>query len=354
MANLAFNRILMPSIVGCWSLVVLGWGSVTMAETAPAVLSLDYEAPTECPTAFEVREAALRLAGQLPTTTVQAKVHIDKQSRGYRAHVETQAGVRQRLLGDVSCSALAEAVEVLLALAIDPDAQVKVPEHDGIVRTPADRDSFRGIEPPRTMRRYAGPTAPTPPSNSTSMPPRKGQRARSRDLFVAALVGAELGAMPKISGVFSLQVGVALDSRWLVMGSGRLWNRTSGALAEQPSMGGDFSLWTLGPSVCYLIGTGGPTLLACVGGEAGRLSGKSYGVLSNSAGATVWAAVLAELAMKIPINSALAVRLDVEAGVPLLRRPFELAGIDDANTGREVYRPAMISLRENLGLSVQF
>jgi hypothetical protein len=350
MTRLPLERLAACCVAGWLSLHVSGV-RVASAESEWPALLLGYDAPRDCPTQSEVKQAAIRLAGQTHKAQVIANVQIEKDSQGYLARVRTHEGSRQRLLRDISCTAVAEAVEVLLALAIDPDAQVAFPSSPSNAPAPAWPEarpvSKLEASSPSKMQQVP-PLPPGPPTQIvTSRDP-----SRSITVITSALLGLDTGALPRLSEVASAQVGVGMP-RWALFGAGHMWGKSKAELPGVKGMGGDFSLWTVSGTACFWIAGTLPAVDLCVGGEAGRLSGESFGVRKPGKGASLWLAPLAGISAKLPVNPTLALVLGTEVAAPLIRHGFYLQEVGAEESSR-VYRPAPFSARLNFGLSLGF
>ena len=350
MTRLPFERLAACCVAG-WLSLQVGGIRVASAESESALL-LGYDAPRDCPTQGEVKQAAIRLAGQTHKAQVIANVQIEKDSQGYLAHVRTHEGSRQRLLRDISCTGVAEAVEVLLALAIDPDAQVELASSPSNTTAPAWTDVRPFPKPDVSSFGRTQQVPPLPPISPPAQSAAASVPSRSMTVVVSALLGLDVGTLPRVSEVASARLGVARP-RWALFGAGHLWGHSKAELPDVKGVGGNFSLWTVSGTACFWIAGTLPAVDVCVGGEAGRLSGESFGVRKPGSGTSLWLAPLAGVSGTMPINSILALVLGAEVAAPLIRHPFYLQDVGTEDS-RRLYRPAPFSARLNFGLSLGF
>jgi hypothetical protein len=87
---------------------------------------------------------------------------------------------------------------------------------------------------------------------------------------------------------------------------------------------------------------------ACAGAFLDRLHGEAIGA-RNTPQTSVYGGPLAAGSVRFAAADWLAVRLLVEAAVPLLRQPFVVLGVD-----RAVHQPAAVTGRSSLGLEASF
>jgi hypothetical protein len=341
-------------VVACATLLV--WSSPQPAQAQPhaPALYLQYDAPSECPSRSAVEGAALRLAGQAPRVPIEARVFIEKDAEVYRAHVRTHAGAGQRTLEDTSCTSVAEAIEVLLALAIDPDAPVGAtatgsnPSPAAPAGTPSVPLAPNNPQPQPSSNAAAHSGAWSSPQEVSPRPePRRGPL-----VLVSALIGIEDGALPHVAEVGTISLAVPISSRLKLAASGRIWQGSSQTLPGATA-GGAFSLWTLASSACVVTTRGAPMTSVCVGWEAGRLSGTSFGVRSNGGGGSLWLAPLARFEASLPASSLVSLVVDAELSVPLVRRGFYLEEVGSALSS-QIHRPSALSKRLGFGLILNF
>jgi hypothetical protein len=350
MVNSIYTRL--STLIGAYA-AILACSMQASAQPQASALQLQYDAPDECPTRSAVEAAALRLAGQMPRAPVVASVYIEHTDNGYRAHVRTHAGTRQRMLEDTSCASVAEAVQVLLALTIDPEAPVG---GTATLSTPsADAPEHDPATPINHARSQAQPAAinemrASAYRDATEVTSAEPDGAHKPSAILSALVGIESGAMPDVAEVGTVGLSVPVFARWRLTERGHLWRDSSQTLPGT-SAGGAFALWTLGSGACLMTTVATPATAVCVGLEAGRLSGSSYGVRRNGSGNSLWLAPFTGLQASVPASRFVSLVLDAELAVPLVRRGFNLQDVGAAESS-QIHKPSALSARINIGLSL--
>jgi|GEM_PF-2673109 len=360
------NRPRLLTIGACACLIGLPSARMGRAQVRSSALELQYEAPDECPPRSAVEQAALRLAERMPRMPVVAHVFIAKEPNGYLAHVRTHAG--QRTLQDVSCSSIAEAIEVLLALALDPDARVGRSDGSSAAPTPPMGSTPAPNVPPAPPM-ASGP-AHIPPVVHPGAPvsgngrhagaayagPTSVQTERvqsdSDSAFLGVLLGVERGALPQLAEVFTIGGGIAVTNRLRIGETARYWRESSQAVPGT-SAGGVFSLWALASTACVTATQTPPLVRLCAGVEIGRLSAASFGVRNDGSGGSLWLAPLAALEASLPASDWLSLVLAAEVGLPLVRRGFYLQQVRTAES-IQLHAPGVVSTRLHFGLRFGF
>ncbi|PCC73421.1 hypothetical protein SAMN02745121_02850 [Nannocystis exedens] len=182
--------------------------------------------------------------------------------------------------------------------------------------------------PPDDPRASDGPE-PTPTGDIAPVGPRP-PRLRAAIRVTGGISGV---ALPSLGGDFGLAVGL-LGARWRaeVVGHGRLPARVR-APAE-PSVGADLSLWAVGLRGCAVprISRPAPSLRTvefplCAGAELGQAIGRSVGLTPRGRASVVWAALTAAPGVLWVPRPWLAVGVQVELAVALLRHDFVIRGL---------------------------
>jgi hypothetical protein len=309
------------------------------SEPAPdSPLALEWRAPESCPSPREVVGAVTRLVTDRGTKPLEVSVAITTEADGYEAEVRFGGGTRA--LRGSSCREVTEAVVVLLALAIDPDAQTSssglAPE-SGPPQAPAPT-------PTATPNRTA-PRAPTPATHAR-VPRRTAARTDPvtkpwRLGGFAHLVG-ELGMLPGAALGASAGARASSSPGFVELAALGLLPRTE-TLASNPNQGGH--MYFLGAALSGCWAPGNPEMLfGCLGFEAGRLTGIGFGADRETTGHAPWLAPTARAVLRLPLGGNTAFEASLGLAAPLLRPDF---GIDGAGF---VHAAAAISGRLALGL----
>ena len=308
-------------------LPVAVWTVALPGQTAEPALQLTWKAPRECPTGHEVEQAVLHLVGNVPGEPLDASVVVSKVGARYRAQIHTAGGARERSLEGESCEAIAEAVAVLLALAIDPTSLAR-----------AD-----------TQPLFAAPTVSAATAASSAPPPARTTPPAKRVRVDARLAGAlESGPLPSTGVAGALQVGARL-SRWSAHARVMVRTPQERDLPEPDGAGGRFGMVSAGLLACGAVPR--PTsawLDLCLAGEIGRLSGEGYGVSQPRSGSQVWLGLGGGALGVVALGSGLTLTGGLEVLPVPVHRPFDLDGIG------EVYRPSGVCVRGLLGVGTIF
>jgi hypothetical protein len=221
----------------CISLAI--WLCLLASQTraqGPAVSTLSWRAPSECPAQEAVRERvyAHLLARQRAPAQWEASARVVRLQRGYRLELEVRtpnAPLAERRLNATTCEELATATAVLIELALAPQLSAAAPDtapaaDSGNESSPAGVESpLENTPPPATATALPG-AAPANAQPATG-PPELGQPGEAdreeevaidggaSRLAIGVLLGAalrmDLGSLPQSPG-FGLQARVGL--RW--------------------------------------------------------------------------------------------------------------------------------------------
>ena len=312
---------------------------------ADGVLVLDWEAPSECPTGQSVTRAVEKLVTRPPAKPLEATSTVRRQGDRFVAEIRTPGGAR-RLDGE-SCRAVSEAVAMVLALAIDPDASPNA-------RAFAAFDEPNEAPSPETKPEAAveapAPAAPPKPDvakapdDRISEKPEKPPERRSGPHFFASLFGlAELGMLPAPTLGGSLGLGIELARFSAELGAMLLVPR-AGTLAGDEDRGGDIG-YTGGYAAGCFAPQSSRRFGVCGAFEVGQLSGTGFGVTNKDTGRALWLAPALFGTARLPALGPFHGEARLGAALALHRPEF---GLDDLG---EVHKPALFSLRGELGSS---
>jgi hypothetical protein len=292
-------------------------------------LLLSWSAPAACPSAASVREEILRRVGGADKSQVSepivAEVEIRETSSGaFQLWLRTTVGkaAGERELAGQDCAQLADAVALVLALLISPEAQL-APEPP----------------PPRQM--------PTPREPAVhAVPASESARASRFAIGIAGVVG--LRVLPALAEGLDFRL-VLQGARWAAM------IRAGGFFAqdtEAPILpGARASFYRLEWALAACVQTS-PSRRAgaalCLGGALVRLSGESTGVSSAGSASAFWPEALAEVSAHARLTPWARLRVSLEGHALGDPPDFAILGLGS------VYRPASANLRGALGLDVLF
>ena len=301
------------------------------AQPAPRAVSLTWEAPAGCPSSERILAETDRiLAGSTVESDppIEARARVTRDGERWLLSLETRRGdaAGSRALEGESCTAIGEAVIVILVLMIDP-ALIAEPRLEELPPPPP---------PPPPAPVVVSRPAPPPPE-------QRGCRWGRPAVGLSAL--GDLGALPAPAAGGRLSFGLRRCALGAEAGLHALSPRTGEAELD-PGAGGD--LWLLaGTAGVHLAVDLGRLELGAGGGlEVGAMSGRGVGIDRPETGRALWLAARAGGSLALPLTGRLAATLGLDLVVPLRRPRFV---IDDLGA---VHRPAALGARLALGLAV--
>jgi len=300
------------------------------------LVTLDWEAPASCPTKGEMIDRIARIVGPEAThpAPVRARVVVSAEPGGaMRAVLELSAGTETntREVADATCGALADALALILALAVTPEAGAPPAPATPLPPAPAPTSA-----PPSLPPASATPSAPAPPS-SAARPVIRVAASGIVDAFTfpSAALGGEVAA------------GVGLSNA-LVEIDGALLTTQRIGLASSPAEGAAFTLVHAALRGCYAAIVRPLELAPCAGGGVDWLVARGFGSqVPANATATLPVLTLGVRAT-IPLWTAFSLRLGAEGLAPLARPTFVIGERGD------VYHASVAFFRASLGLEAHF
>ena len=289
-------------------------------------LTLDYSAPSGCPSAEAMQSAVRRLATK-QTEPYSARVAIESEQQRFTARINASDGTERTLVGN-TCEEVAEATAVVLALAISPSSPLG---ETAPAPTPAKDAEHRKQHPPLAS---AGP--PGEPVH----------------LKLGAAGVLDLGTLPHVDLGASARVGVTART-WSAALEGAYWLLPERRVLPQNSnLYGDFSWWALIATGCVAPLDGSPRIELCAGPELGRLTGRGGGVTSPATSTkdagTYRLGIQALAEVHVPLSTHLRLRAGLGAAAVVLgRRAFEIDHLG-------LYSPPVVSGRAAFGVEFIF
>ena len=304
--------------------VAWGIGPAAAEEGDAERLLLEWIAPPPCPPAAELRAMVARLLGGTihlpPNRTLEVRARVE-QGATWQVEIETgsEPQVRRRLLEAESCSGLADATALIVALMIDPTA--------------VEADT-RTSEQPRTM---PDPRPPVPPE--------------SPNRFSVGFLGtASLGILPALDAGLGGSLALLRGAwRFELRGSYGLRRDQNVAVSSLDSAHGTFNYLGGSAGVCRDLGSRRVNFGPCTEVAFGILSAQGYGVTESLPAKTPWLgfglggflAVAASQHVSFPLHAGLL--------VPVTRPEFVINHVQ----GR-VFRGPPLGAYAALGVELHF
>ncbi|MCA9593859.1 MAG: hypothetical protein KC776_11130 [Myxococcales bacterium] len=269
--------------------------------------------------------------------TIEAR---DGKFRGELVVESAEGGRATRRVSAATCEDVSQALALVAALAIDPEAGTR-----GSAPEPA-------VAPTPT----APPAEPAPTVTSApavvSAPPRQEEPPEDHfQIFVGVGAEATGGAVPALGIGERALVGAGWSSPSVV--SPTLWlsfARVTGH-TETDLGRADMTLVAGRLEGCPVRLTLGPlSALPCGGAELGRLSGQGSGIRNPNGGAAWWAAATARGALELRPGAGLALALSGGALLPITRDHFVFV---DAGAERLAFRPPPVAGFFGLSLTAE-
>lgn len=295
---------------------------------------LSWTAPELCPTQQSVEEMLSERVGQdyraVGDFHFQAEVSRLGDER-WRLELRFEqpsahTGWQERSVEGLTCSSVADAGVVVMALALQHEERGAEPASPAVAAAPSESPTrARDRAPP--PRRPAQPVGAAPPSVEVGM---------------GALALVDSGALPEVA--FGAELGGQLRvSRLVVRAAAFGFPRVSHDVVE--GRGGEFQLFGGALAGCYLVRELPLAVGGCAGFEAGALLGEGYGTELPKREASLWLGPTLDVGGSARLARGVALTLRLGLVVPLNRESFVL----EAN--EIVHQPDAVTLRGGVGLS---
>jgi hypothetical protein len=305
---------------------LIATSAATAAPAAARPLALDWDAPPACPDRTRIAAQIAALLGRPPLLPPDRMLAI----RGHASEapdgtwrleliLATADGIQERRLTSRSCSEIADAAALIVALAIDPTAVA-------LGRAPA--------EAPATPLR-APPRPPPPPAIEHAAAPLPAP-AHDAGAAMTARIGPAVGVglLPGVAPGATLALG-ARFRRLGIEATAAYFPARRAPVTGRTDAGGDLGAVTGGFQLSWWRpGRLEVGLLAA--GDAVLFLGQGFGVAYRSSGYALSAAAVAGGALRFELGRRVAVRLDAGAAVLVARPRFVL---DQIGT---VFQPARL------------
>jgi len=279
-------------LIGMVCSALLGWSQHAGAEPS-AAFRFDWDAPEECLSQQQVQAEIARLVGgdiQLHEGELEAKATVS-HGRLWSADLMTQhlGQTGYRRIEAPSCKAAADAIALIVALLIDPDAVA------------------------------ANAQAPEPEVPSVPEPPRSNRR--EMQLLVGVHAQGRIGTLPGADLGLGLGLGLAgarwrTDLRWS-------YGLRRDQVASLPSgASGRFNIAAGAVTECFNMGQDKLRFGPCAALEAGRVSVNGFGATAGFSRDALWLALGGGGFVSIVMGQHLHALMEVDVVAPLYRPDY--------------------------------
>jgi hypothetical protein len=299
----------------------------------PPSAAVQWDAPAACPDDAAVEGRIAALVGDAVVVT-PATARVEQHGDRFEVELVTwiDGGSQRRVLAASSCDALADAVAVVIAVALDPvvsaqaPAIVAVSEVAAIERTPP---------PLRTRAREEAPT----------------QLVQRSPLQLGLVIAGGYGSGIAPHGNALTHLGLAIGRRaWAIELDARLWlPRTFGR--NDPNGGARVLLGTFGALACGKGVFGRVELPVCAGLEVGGLRARGLNLDQPATRSYQWLAPRARVGLRVALGRGVGLVLVGEGAVPLFKAQLQVRRSGQTETRWETQRA---SLRVMLGLDFRW
>jgi len=337
-------------VTSCLLFAGVSWGGIATArDAAPAPVA--YRAPASCPSAEEFSaQVAARTPLFLGDGDLSIRVELFELPQGLRGRVElVRAGkVTAREIDAERCAELVEALSLVVAILIDPNADTRpVP-----VGAPAEAPV--PAPPPRRVVPLPGPKLASPderwPDDAdveagepTEKPPRRWAIEAGSGVVAEGAVAPGLVVGPRVfvGAWFEQAVPITLD-----LSAARLW---SGTITGLSSGSASMVLDVLRLDACVFEWKRSVfSVEPCVGVEAGVLRVEGTHPAGPSSHNLFWGSAGAELRGSVWYRDLLRVSAEVGAGVPFVHYRLSFQGEPP------IHETPPVGLFLGFGLAVRF
>ena len=309
--------------------------SYCVAVEASPLVQLRLQAPSRCPSQQAIEQTLARLVRTPPVAPLQVSAHLAPNGEQWELIATLEGG--QRVVSGNTCVELAEALVVIMALAIDPASpidtaalqdfkQAQTTPPPGLATVPSSGfEAASGLDGQATAR--------------VSVPPL--HQDKPDQLGLSLLLLGEWGALPGASLGPSIALRYGSPLRWGEFALSALYPRFAGVGGSKGARFGWFASQFQG---CAAPKRGWP-FAGCTGLELGDLFGYGVNTDFSQMGYAVWVAWTTSAVYRARLRGSWGVELRLTGAVPLTRPDFGLQGYGP------IFEPHAASLRGLLGLS---
>lgn len=318
------------------------WCSAAWGPAGSSV-EIAWSAPASCPDEAWVEARVERFLDRplldAAVEPVSAEVEVSVADGELVADVALTTGDRaqRRVLRDGSCDVLAAAAAFMIAVAIDPEAALGDADEGREATDPAAASEFESVEDPPSAVTEA-PDTDEDPRDQTD----RGQAVRGALGLRAAGAG---GLLPGFSPAVGVTAAVLIGRARVEAHGDWTFERT-----VELGMGrsASFRGWSAGAAACFVPASDPVEFPLCAGLSAGAMRGGSRGVADPGQATIPWVAGRVGPSLAYVPSRFAAIRLGLDALVPLRRPQFT---IENLGVVHEVWPVVVLGY---LGVEVRF
>jgi hypothetical protein len=317
-------------------LIAFAWASSQAIADAPAPHVLRWTRAPGAEACTDSHALRARVAARLgrdvfiddDQQAISIEGHVRPSERGWQVAISVRGPdaelIGQRELEEPSadCRELDDALALMIALIVDPDAAMRAP-------APPQPKAEPPPPPPPSLRPPI--RAPSPPSE-----PWRFTAAASFVVGASLLPGANAGA--------ALHAAIDAPSLPPIVVRGSLWPSDQQRNGER---GAQLWLVTGGLSICPRVWR----FALCGGVELGRMAGDGFGFDRSQHSASFVSYVTLEPNLVVPITPRIDLLASIGAWFPLVRPRFVF---EQNGQDIELYQPSLVALVTHLGLRLHF
>ena len=297
-----------------------GLFETTAVAAEPSYARLEYSVEDEsgaCPSEVDFRERVTRRLGYDPfrrEAMTLLRVRIVQRSSRAEAKISSErtgAPPGKRELVDARCETLAEAVASTVAMVIDPIAASAPPSSPSPSPSPSPPPAPPSNDSPSPLS-----VAAAPPADTAGAPPSE---ARVHPVLLADFVGS-IGRTASLALGARLGVGIRIQS-FSITGEGR-FETTPSAAAVTSIDRVEYSSYGLAAAPCLHVGI----FQGCAALGIASVQARALNLALPVASGKAIPSVSLRGGIVVPLGSLVALRANVEAGVPLVRVDYVIDG----------------------------
>ncbi len=338
--------------------LVVAWISVGSSAYGQATpLELAWRAPAACPSRETVLDEVNQILGHASTgapTRARVDVSSDEGGRWHAALSVRSRGVQgERDLEAESCSAIASAVALIVAVAVERGVPPELPQQSTAAASPP--VAPLAAPPPPAVFAPAGVVATSPSL-------RRGPSHHESRLLVGADAVFD-GFIQAARTMPGFAVGADASVGWVyasgpilfrAMGTGTYFPHGS-AHALSTGEGGDFDLFTAAGRACVTFAAAPFDFGPCVGSEFDSMQTTHIDAQQPQPRAAEWWSLLGSALAHAQLTRSLALSLRLDTlGVLGSSPSFKIRAPATAGGPYYVVQPSSFSIRAGLGLEAYF